>query len=75
MKIGDLVCGKTTEEGLERFGVTNSRSVCKVLEGAKVQDVEYLRVVVIFHHDDIRYCGEKFWVPQKEMRKIYNKTE
>lgn len=72
IEVGDLVRGKIAENGTEYYGVTSSKSICKVEE----MGIEgWIVVTLVDSPDFFEYIGHEFEVQVNRMEKIYNKTE
>ena len=72
IEVGDLVRGKKTEDGMEYYSVTSSKSICEVKE---IDDEDWIVVALVNNPDFVEYIGNEFEVQVSWMGKIYNKTE
>ena len=72
IEVGDLVRGEIAENGTEYYGVTSSKSICKVGE---MDGEGWIIVTLVDSPDFFEYIGHEFEVQVNHMEKIYNKTE
>lgn len=76
IQVGDLVCGKRTENGCEHYGITSSTSICMVTEIDVDEYEDNSGIVILVSSQDYPdYIGDEFRVNLKKMCKIYNKSE